>query len=163
MGLSNTQYDTIMRQYSKRQLENRRLLEHRRRLAYEKIPQLAQIDRQVSSESVSCARSLLEDGADGTAALKERLRALSSKRAQLLKENGFPEDYLQMHYTCPDCQDTGYQNGVKCHCLRQSAIDLFYTQSGMKEILAEENFSHFSYHYYPEDLIHPAPAPAPET
>ncbi|MDO5346220.1 MAG: ATP-binding protein [Lachnospiraceae bacterium] len=156
MGLSNTQYDTIMRQYSKRQLENRRLLEQHRRTAYEKIPELAQIDQQVSSESVSCARSLLEDGANGTAALKERLQALSARRAALLKDNGLPEDYLQMHYTCPDCRDTGYQDGKKCHCLRQSAIDLFYTQSGMKEILAEENFAHFSYRYYPEDLIHPS-------
>lgn len=155
MGLTNTQYDTIMRQYSKRQSENQRDLQQRRRLAYEKIPQLAQIDHQVSAESVSCARALLEDGADGTASLKERLSRLSDLRISLLKKNGFPEDYLQMRYACPDCRDTGYVNGVKCHCLRQAAIDLFYTQSGMKEILEEENFSHFSYLYYPDDLIHP--------
>ena len=156
MGLSNIQYDTIMRQYSKRQLENRHLLEQHQKLAYEKIPQLAEIDRQVSAESIRCAKILLEDPGAGTDELKKSLQTLADRRTALLKENGFPEDYLQMHYTCPDCQDTGYKDGVKCHCLRQAAIDLFYTQSGMKEILEQENFSRFSYSYYPEDLINPA-------
>ena len=53
MGLNNSQYDAIMRQYSKRQLEAARLLEEHRRKAYGKIPQLSQIDSQVSSESLA--------------------------------------------------------------------------------------------------------------
>ena len=156
MGLNNTQYDTIMRCYSQKQAENHRRLEEHRRIAYEKIPQLSQIDHQVSSVSLEHARVLLDNAGTDLSALKEQLKGFAEMRIQLLRENGFPPDYLEMSYTCPDCQDTGYIEGKKCHCFRQQAIDLFYTQSGMKEILAVENFQHFSYDYYPEDLIHPA-------
>lgn len=155
MGLNNTQYDTIMRRYSLKQLDNQHRLEEHRRIAYEKIPQLTEIDRQVSSHSLDCARKLLEDEAADLKGLKEQMKQYSTLRARLLRENGFPEDYLEMNYTCRDCQDTGYIEGKKCHCFRQEAIDLFYTQSGMKEILAVENFQHFSYDYYSADLIHP--------
>ena len=156
MGLNNTQYDTIMRCYSQKQAENQRRLDEHRRIAYEKIPQLSQIDHQVSSVSLEHARVLLDNAGTDLSALKEQLKGFAEMRIQLLRENGFPPDYLEMSYTCPDCQDTGYIEGKKCHCFRQQAIDLFYTQSGMKEILAMENFQHFSYDYYPEDLIHPA-------
>ena len=156
MGLNNTQYDAIMRRYSQKQADNHRLMEEHRQIAYDKIPQLSEIDRQVSSVSLKHARALLDDAQTDLSGLKEQLKEFARMRMQLLKENGFPADYLEMNYTCPDCQDTGYIEGKKCHCFRQQAIDLFYTQSGMKEILEVENFHHFSYDYYPEDLVHPA-------
>lgn len=145
-----------MRCYSQRQAENHRRMEEHRKAAYEKIPQLAKIDQQVASISLNYARVLLDDVSTNLNDLKKQLKDFALERSQLLQQNGFPADYLEMDYTCPDCQDTGYVDGVKCHCFRQQAIDLFYTQSGMKEILALENFQHFSYDYYPEDLIHPA-------
>ena len=145
-----------MRCYSQKQAENQRRLDEHRRIAYEKIPQLSQIDYQVSAVSLEHARALLDNAKTDLSPLKEQLKSFAEMRIQLLLENGFPPDYLEMSYTCPDCQDTGYIEGKKCHCFRQQAIDLFYTQSGMKEILAVENFQHFSYDYYPEDLIHPA-------
>ncbi len=156
MGLTNTQYDAIMRCYSQKQADNQRALEQRRKTAYKQIPQFVQLDSEVASCSLSCARALLEDAAADIPTLKKKLAACADERIRLLKEHGFPADYLEMHYTCPDCQDTGYIEGKKCHCFRQAAIDLFYTQSGLKEILQEENFQHFSYDYYPETLIHPA-------
>lgn len=155
MGLNNSQYDAIMRQYSKKQLASRHTMEEHRREAYEQIPALTEIDRQVSSDSLAYARRLLDGSSADTSGLKERLKQYALERSRLLKENGFPADYMEMQYACPDCQDTGYVNGKKCHCFRQAAIDLFYTQSGIREILNVENFHTFSYDYYPDDLVHP--------
>ena len=156
MGLNNTQYDTIMRQYSKLQLKSRHEMEEHRQTAYQAIPQLTDIDRQVAASSLEYARRLLDDKSTDTSSLKQKLREFSLMRSDLLKSHGFPADYLDMHYHCPDCQDTGYISGKKCHCFRQAAIDLFYTQSGLRQILEIENFEHFSYDYYPDDLINPA-------
>ena len=155
MGLNNSQYDAIMRQYSKKQLASRHAMEEHRKEAYEKIPALSWIDQQVSAESLAYARRLLENPSTDTQELKELLKQYAKERSLLLQENGFPADYLEMQYSCPDCQDTGYISGKKCHCFRQAAIDLFYTQSGIREILEAENFGTFSYEYYPKDLIHP--------
>lgn len=168
LGLNNTQYDAIMRRYNQKQIQNHRQMEEHRQNAYEKIPQLPEIDQQVSSVSLSHARMLLENpelsaknagqaaGDARLTALKEQLSQFAKQREALLQQHGFPSNYLDMEYTCPDCQDTGYIGDQKCHCFRQQAIDLFYTQSGMKEVLEIENFKNFSYDYYPEELIHPA-------
>lgn len=156
MGLNNTQYDAIMRRYSQRQSEGLRALEERRREAYAKIPELADIDREVSSLSVSCAKRLLDGETADLSRLRTQLRQYADRREQLLARHGFPADQLTPQYTCPDCQDTGYIRGQKCHCFRREAIDLFYTQYGMRQILETENFQHFSYDYYPQDLIHPS-------
>lgn len=56
---------------------------------------------------------------------------------------GYPADYFQPPYTCPDCQDTGYIGQKRCHCLKQAAIDLVYTQSNLQGILEKENFDTF--------------------
>ena len=69
-------------------------------------------------------------------------------KEQLLTGAGYPRDYLDPVYDCPDCKDTGYINGVKCHCFKQAIIDLLYEQSGIREMLEKENFSSLSYEYY---------------
>ena len=49
MPLQNYQYDTIMREYSKTQSRNRRILEERTQKIYEKIPRIREIDEEVAS------------------------------------------------------------------------------------------------------------------
>ena len=44
MPLQNYQYDTIMREYSKTQSRNRRLLEEHKQEIYAKIPRIREID-----------------------------------------------------------------------------------------------------------------------
>lgn len=92
----------------------------------------------------------------GTSA--QKIQHLRQQRTDLLKEYGYPENYLQPAYTCPDCQDTGYINNQRCHCLKQASIDLVYTQSNLRNILQTENFSNFSFDYYSDskDMIDPA-------
>ena len=69
-----------------------------------------------------------------------------------MQAHGYPADYFQPPYTCPDCLDTGYIGHERCHCLKQAAIDLVYTQSNLKGILEQENFASFSMDYYDNDI-----------
>lgn len=59
MPLQNYQYDTIMRQYSKTQSQNRRVQEERTKEIYEKIPRIREIDEEVATLSAQKARALL--------------------------------------------------------------------------------------------------------
>ncbi len=59
-------------------------------------------------------------------------------------------------YECPDCRDTGFINGKKCHCFLRASIDLLYTQSGILDILQKENFNTFDSSLYPEDVTDPS-------
>ncbi len=156
MALSNSQYDEIIRSYDARQLKNQHTREAKIRDAYQRLPRLKEIDDAIASCSVAHARRLLDGDENALAELGARLSSYRSERAALLAENGFPDSYFSPAYTCPDCKDTGYVNGQRCHCFEQAAIDMIYTQSNLKDVLQRENFSAFSFDYYSDAEINPA-------
>ena len=155
MSLTNEQYDTIMRIYSRRQADNRFRQKERQQAVYDAIPAFADLETEISSLQASRARLMLDDQAGQARCCADRLHTLCEQRNHLLAEHGFPADYLKPHYICPDCQDTGYIGRQKCHCFRQAEIDLLYHQSNLRQVLERENFSHFREDYYPEDMIDP--------
>ena len=148
MPLTNTQYDQIMRGYQDRQLKRQRLIDTRREEIATTIPQISKLDADIASLSVKRARQLLDGDASALKDLHEQIQALSLQKQQLLQDHGYPADYFQPPFTCPDCQDTGYIGHERCHCLKQAAIDLVYTQSNLQGILEQENFASFSLDYY---------------
>ena len=155
MALTNSQYDQFMHIYEQRRLDN----EYRRRKRYEsvikKIPEIKALDDSISTLSVQQGRRLLEGDDLALSSLKEKLHELSQEKAALLKEGGYPADYLDLHYTCPDCRDTGYIGTRKCHCFQKAVIDLLYTQSNLQDILKKENFDTCSLEYYSGSHIDP--------
>ncbi|EOS47619.1 ATP-binding protein [Lachnospiraceae bacterium JLR.KK009] len=156
MALSNTQYDTLMRRYEARQLENQHIVAERINALYPKFPRLAEIDAAISSHSVAQAKKFIEGDESALPQLKKDLSALAAERREVLKSHGYPENYFDPPYQCPDCKDTGYIGREKCHCFRQAAIDLVYTQSNLRQILEQENFQNFTYEYYSDSLKNPS-------
>ena len=137
-----------MRVYEEKRAKSRDLANLHYERACQKIPELASIDASISSASLDQAKKLLAGDDTALASLKEDIRSLSDRRRRLLFDAGFPEDYLEQHFECPDCQDTGYVGTKKCHCFLKAIIDLFYTQSNLKGLLEQENFEHFNFDYY---------------
>lgn len=151
MGLSNTKYNEIMREYEQRQRNARyRQAEHRDEV-YRQIPEYKELDNQIADLSIRQAKKLIQGDAGALPVLKKELANLSQKKSLLLESHGFPANYLEPAYFCPDCRDTGYIGNRKCHCLKQRQIELLYEQSNIKEILSRENFAFFSYEYYNEE------------
>ena len=155
MALSNAQYDEIMRGYQSRQIANHHLTQERQREIYAKVPQLKSIKDQIASLSVEAARKKLEDDASGSQLIKDKIADLCNEKAILLKKHGYDDSVFEPIYTCKDCKDTGYVNGEKCHCFKQEIINVVYSQSNIKNILARENFNSFSYEYYSDEEINP--------
>lgn len=153
MALTNSQYDSIMRDYQKKQLHNRRVQAEHEAAVKAQLPRIAEIEQELSSLSVSYAKSLLTDKPMSKDELHRQLEELREEKEALLIGAGYDKDYLELPYTCRDCQDTGYIGTTKCHCFRQASIALLYNQSHRKEILQKENFKHFSFQYYSEDFV----------
>ena len=61
MALSNSQYNAVMRGYEERQRLQRRAMEARVWEVYSKIPQIQELDRQLSTRAADCARRVLPD------------------------------------------------------------------------------------------------------
>ena len=153
MPLQNSQYDTIMREYNRKQLAHRHTLEEHKAEAYGKIPRLREIDREITAISLQAIRRRLNSApATASTAYKQEIADLQAERKRLLLSNGYPADYLVMQYDCPTCQDTGYVDGQKCQCFKKAAVDLLYTQSNLQEILQKENFDSFSFDYYSDTI-----------
>lgn len=153
MALTNSQYDAIMRMYEQKRLRTHDLMDRRFEEVYKKIPRIREIDSSVSHSGVEKAKALIDGNTDALSDFRKQLASLTKEKKQLLLSNGYPSDYLEPVYECPDCHDTGYINGRKCRCFRKAEIDLLYTQSNLQDILLKENFSAFRLDYYAADYI----------
>lgn len=155
MALSNSQYNAIMRVYNQRQLKNKHEQDERISKVYKRIPQIRDLEQEISSRAVQCARRLLDGDESARDGLKRQMEDLREQKEILLASAGFPKDYMEMDYTCKDCQDTGYIGGKKCHCFKKEQIRLLYAQSNIDKIIEIENFDTFSFEYFDHQEIVP--------
>lgn len=151
MALTNSQYDSIMRSMTADNM----------RITGSNVPGLMRFMRRFHGSgrfrrpclpaAVRQAEKLMDEEPDALETLRQELTRLRQERDLLLKNAGYPVDYMEMHYTCPDCKDTGYIDRKKCHCFRQKEIQLLYSSSRMEKVLQKENFSSLSYDVYDEE------------
>lgn len=155
MGLRNSQYQEIMRSYEQKQLRSRDILDNHYQEVYARLPEFRSLDESISILSVQYGKRLLNGDETAVSSLKEELAILRSSKAELLKSAGFPADYLEPSYECPDCKDTGYIDGKKCHCFKKAVSKLLYQQSNLSGVFSHENFNTFSADYYSNNFIDP--------
>ena len=99
--------------------------EKRYEKAYALIPELEEVDHSISSLSVKKDKTASGRRSDCSFFFKSELKELSARKPTLLKAHGLPANYLELHYQCPDCKDTGYIGTHKCHCFKKSDCRLF--------------------------------------
>ncbi|MBR7000585.1 MAG: ATP-binding protein [Lachnospiraceae bacterium] len=151
MGLTNAEYNEILREYDEKQSRDRHELATRREKAYAAIPVLSELDERIASNSVRAA-TLAIRGDDSAVEDNRRIIEMTiSQKAQLLRQAGFPENYLEMQYQCPLCKDTGYTEEGMCACFKQAIINHYYLAPGLKDLLKKEKFSAFNPNYYSDE------------
>ncbi len=149
MALTNMQYEAIIREYNSIQDYERQALSARQQEIRDRLPEYQELDAQTASLSVAFAKRLMAGEEGAREELHRRIEDLSARKAAVLRGAGYAEDYLQMHYHCPDCHDTGFIGAAKCHCFREREVSLLYDQSRIRDVLNAENFSTLSYDLYP--------------
>lgn len=160
VALNNSQYESIIRSYEQTRDYNRHLLEDRREEVYHAVPGYRKLDDSVCEMSVSAVKLMLNGDDKALEQLKAQLSQITVQKTLLLADAGFPEDYLDPLYTCPDCKDTGYVDGSdgfreKCRCFRLQELSIRYAQSNIQDMIQRENFSTLSYRFYKgNDLQH---------
>ena len=135
---------------SQRRQEAERLGSKNKYELQEAIPELRDIERQLSD----CGRGVIAAVAaqNGNARqiveqLKNRSLALQQRRQQLIEEHQIPQQYLTVPYHCPLCQDQGYVNNRRCQCMEKLLRQLASQELGNTGL---ENFSfqNFRLEYY---------------
>lgn len=81
---------------------------------------------------------------------EQKIRNLAAQQnvKKLLEKHGLPEDYLEVKYFCPECDDTGVVGTRLCSCHIQLLKDLAYEEAGKKSPLKICTFEDFKLSYY---------------
>ena len=149
MALTNSQYNELMRRYSRTRFQHQHEMEERLRHIYAKCPRLLEISKLLPTASASLAKAKITGNASEASKAQASIDALRKERTALLASLHYTLEDLQPKYSCPDCKDTGYLDGNrKCHCFEQAGISLLYEQSGIRDRLEKENFSTFDINRY---------------
>ena len=115
----------------------------------QEIPETAELERQLRSACMSIAGAMgSADCAGKLRAIEQHTREADAMLRKLLAAHGYPADYLDVHYTCPECCDTGFVGGKPCICLERETGRISAEQMNRHSRLALSSFETFSLHYY---------------
>ena len=140
----------------KEQLEKRRetaIIEAEARDAELRIesPEIRQIDSELTGTGLLLFKTACAGG--DLTAIKERNAALVKKRREVLKSLGYPEDYSEIKYSCPECCDTGYVGNKICSCFREALIKENIRSSGIGNLIEKQSFENFDLSIYKDEEI----------
>ncbi|MBQ8576489.1 MAG: ATP-binding protein [Clostridia bacterium] len=146
-------YRRIKREFTAKHLAAGEKQQARMREVESAVPEIAEINRALSETGLKIFRAALggKDGLDARiAALQTENGELLAARGDILAHAGYPRDYLNLHYDCDICHDTGFcENGTKlCACMRRALILAGYESSGIGALLSQQTFDNFSLDYY---------------
>ena len=121
----------------------------------EKIPEIKEINNTLFNTGRELMRIIANSrGKDVTAEIeqiKQRNIGAQDVAKQLLVSHGYPPDYLDMHYSCPKCSDTGYINSNFCDCMKNLFGRLMTEKLNENAHLTLSSFDTFSLKYYVGD------------
>ena len=120
-------------------------------VAYERVPRLREIDRQLRMTMAMAAQAAFTRGGDVMAMMNEaREKNLSLQRErEYLVNTYFEEGYLDDSPICDRCGGSGYVGATMCECLMELC-----RQEQKKELtflnVGRESFDQFRLEYYPD-------------
>ena len=117
--------------------------------AYERVPRLREIDRQLRITMAMAAQAVFMQGGDVQSAMeevKQKNLALQQERQQLVHLY-FEEGFLDESPICAHCSGSGYVGATMCECLKELC-----RQEQKKELTllagSDASFDQFRLEYY---------------
>lgn len=126
-------------------------LRNRKEEILKSVPRVIELERKIGRLCIELSINVMKDVENREQILlnlKNSLTELRIQKSELLVQNGYPLDYLEPHYRCPKCKDTGFIGSQKCICFKQKLIQLYYKDSDLTQMLQTNNFNNFRYEYF---------------
>jgi DNA replication protein DnaC len=151
-------HNLIKTEYEKKQKQAHDRLIDKKKELFDAIPELAELENKIHAAGLTYSKLILSGKKSWDTEASSPLfnmEKLKDRKKQLLKDNNYPQDYLEPEYECEKCNDTGFINDsgimTKCHCYRQKLINYLYDQSNLS-LVKFENFDTFNEKYYPGSI-----------
>lgn len=145
----------LMDMYEKiRTDENRKLMKRREEIK-NKYPEILELDTTIQKLCLNLSMAALRGitGQNELNNIKEEITDLRAKKYEMLVSHGYNPDYLNLHYNCPKCKDTGFIGIEKCSCFKSKLIKLYYKDSDLEEAVKTNNFKNFNINLYPNHKL----------
>lgn len=147
---------TEIRQKANSEMEKRRLraeaeAEARTAEIYKKLPQVAEIRRMLAGTASELSQLIIRRGnnyKESFEKIKQSNLEGSRMIKSILRSNGYPEDYLEVHYRCSACNDTGYTDMGMCDCMKRLINKIASEELNRSANMPDADFAHFSLDYY---------------
>lgn len=130
---------TVQKYYSYLRNRAEEEAEARRKEVFEKIPEIRNVEEDMNACRMQISKVYLS-GRDNkeleVKKLQNTIDHLNREKAVLLTDHDFELDYMDVHYRCRICKDTGTNDeGGRCECysLRMREAELWQKNSAEKE------------------------------
>ena len=129
--------------------ENRKLMKRREEIK-NKYPEILELDTTIQKLCLNLSMAALRGITDQNELnnIKEEITDLRAKKYEMLVSHGYNPDYLNLHYNCPKCKDTGFIGIDKCSCFKSKLIKLYYKDSDLEAAVKTNNFKNFNINLY---------------
>lgn len=120
--------------------------------AVQLVPEILEQERIMTRAGLDTIKAV-GMGGEGETFIRNLARTnleAQQKRRELLKANGFPEDWLDVPYLCKKCEDTGAVNGLVCECFKKLLRSIEYEKLCSDLPIEKFRFDNFSLDYYPD-------------
>lgn len=129
--------------------------EEHHRIAVAAVPEILETEEKMSSAGLATIKALgmgADDAKEYIRKLSEINLAAQTQRSLLLKNAGFPENWLNVRYSCKKCEDKGFVNGIMCDCFKELLKSLEYEKLCSNLPVNNCRFDNFKLDYYPEGV-----------
>ena len=154
--MSNEVLNSLLKEYDQKKRKAELDLEKRKEKLYQIIPRLQEIDDELNNFAISTAKNILLHNDASYIDLSNKIEQLKLEKSSILKDANLSDNYLQPHYECSICKDTGYvfndiEGSRMCSCLKQKLLDASFHKSNIAN-LDKENFSTFNENVFSNEV-----------
>lgn len=141
----------LMNMYEKIRTEENHKLAQRREEIKNKYPEILEIDTTIQKLCLNLSMAALKgiNNPKDLDNIKDDITDLRAQKYEMLVSHGYSPEYLNLHYNCAKCKDTGFIGIEKCSCFKSKLVKLYYKDSELEEAVKTNNFKNFNIDLYP--------------
>ena len=119
-------------------------------------PEVELLQNKIKSAGLELVKIIMSKDKDSAAKieqLKENNLVAQRTIRELLKEIKGDEHYLDVHYSCTLCGDTGYVEGRRCRCMDELLKKISSEELNKNCLIELHDFDEFRLDYYDKELV----------
>ena len=146
--------ETIMNIYEKIREDELHKFNKRKEELSKVAPEIMELDTTIQKLSLALPMSILKGASEKDISnIRADIEELRKQKYEALIGRGYPTNYLNLHYQCSKCQDTGFIKNQRCSCFKNKLVKLYYKTSKLERNLEECNFNNFNLRLFSSEKL----------